>query len=144
MDSRGNWGSWEGNWHGKWPRITPWLGLCGVGLLVASWFLALHDGQSQALDTAAPQTRNRRLKPCFKGLCQNYFISFFSSTSFSPPFLKGCPVDQLKLPPWFFRTTILSPSTLQAALYNNLSFASVMSHLQGDKGGGATLLILNG
>lgn len=131
---------------GRWHRITPSRGLCGVGLLVAPWILTLWVWQSQALDTAARQTRNKGLRSCFKGLCQNYFTTFSSSTSFSLLLLKGCPVDQLGMPPRFFRTTILSPSSVQAAYYNNLSFiTSVMSHpLQDNKGGGATILILNG
>lgn len=121
-------------------------GLYGVGLLVALWILTLWVWQSQALHTAARQTSNKGLKSCFKGLCPNYFTTFFSSISFSLPLLKGCPVDQLGMPPCFFRTAILSSSSVQAAYYNNLSFiTSLMSHpLQDDKGGGAPILILNG
>lgn len=120
-----------GRQHG----ITPWRGLCGVGLPGASWFLTLGGWQSQALDTAALQTRKKGLKSCFKGLSQNYFTSFFSSTSFSLPLRKKCPVDQLGLSLWFFRTTVLSPSSVLAAHGNNLSFTAVMSHpLQGNRG----------
>lgn len=131
---------------GRRRRITPSRGLCGVGLLVAPWILTLWVWQSQALDTAARQMRNKGLKSCFKGLCQNYFTTFFSSPSFSLPLLKGCPVDQLGRPPCLFRTPILSPSSVQAAYYNNLSFiTSAMPHpLQDEKGGGATILILKG
>lgn len=113
----------------RWHRIIPWGGLCGTGLLLASWFLTLCVYDSLRLWTKLhPRQGIRELSSASKASVRITSLPFSPPTSFSLPILKGYPVSQLGLPPWIFRTTILSLSFIQAAIYNNLSFTSVMSH----------------
>lgn len=136
MDSAGVWDSWVGKQPWQAAQNSSMGRAFWRGLSVALWFLMVWVRRSQPLHTAAPQTRNKGLKPCFfKGCHQNYFISSFSSPSSSLPAWKECPVEQLGLPPCFLRTTVLSASGVQAALKNNWSCIAMISHLLQDPKG---------
>lgn len=141
MDSHGEWKSREGEQNRRMAQACSLGWAMWQGLLVASWSLTVWAGQ--ALDTAAPQPRNKGLQLCLKGLRQNDFTSFSSLLPpASLPLRKEGAVGRLRPPAWLRRTQ-RSALLLLEQLLQQLGFTSVIARpLQGHRRGGGMGLSL--